>query len=65
MTTIERLPDTQFPRRLVFAPYGDGALPEAYDASTGVVVSRHWFVWPNAALIYSGGPFCSHNWRVI
>jgi hypothetical protein len=28
----------------------DGALPEAYDATTGEVVSRHWFAWPNAAL---------------
>lgn len=27
----------------------DGALPEAYDAKTGEVVSRHWFAWPNAA----------------
>lgn len=26
----------------------DGALSEAYDAVTGAVVSRHWFVWPNA-----------------
>lgn len=28
----------------------DGALSEAYDAATGAgaVVSRHWFVWPNA-----------------
>jgi hypothetical protein len=29
----------------------DGALPEAYDAVTGAVVSRHWFAWPNAALV--------------
>ncbi len=28
----------------------DGALPEACDANTGAVVSRHWFAWPNAAL---------------
>lgn len=28
----------------------DGALPEAVDAQTGAVVSRHWFAWPNAAL---------------
>jgi len=28
----------------------DGALPEACDAQTGDVVSRHWFAWPNAAL---------------
>ncbi len=26
-----------------------GALPEAYDADSGAVVSRHWFAWPNAA----------------
>jgi len=29
----------------------DGALPEAYDPETGEVVSRHWFAWPNAALV--------------
>jgi hypothetical protein len=29
----------------------DGALPEAYDPATGEVVSRHWFAWPNAALV--------------
>jgi hypothetical protein len=28
----------------------DDALPEAYDAATGEVTSRHWFAWPNAAL---------------
>jgi len=28
----------------------DGALPEAYNAADGSVVSRHWFVWANAAL---------------
>lgn len=28
----------------------DGALPEAYDATTGEVVSRYWFAWPSAAL---------------
>jgi uncharacterized protein len=27
----------------------DGAMPEAYDAVTGEVVSRHWFAWTNAA----------------
>lgn len=27
----------------------DGALSEAYDAASGAVVSRHWFVWPSAA----------------
>lgn len=27
----------------------DGALSEAYDAATDAVISRHWFVWPNAA----------------
>jgi hypothetical protein len=26
----------------------DGALPEAYDAETGAVISRTWFAWPNA-----------------
>ncbi len=29
----------------------DGALPEAYNAATGEVVSRHWFSWPCAALV--------------
>ncbi len=29
----------------------DGALPEAANAQTGAVVSRHWFAWPNAALV--------------
>jgi len=28
----------------------DGALPEASNAQTDAVVSRHWFAWPNAAL---------------
>ena len=28
----------------------DGALPEAYDAASGAVFSRHWFAWPGAAL---------------
>lgn len=27
----------------------DGALPEAYDSTTGDVFSRTWFLWPNAA----------------
>lgn len=27
----------------------DGALPEAYDAATGAVFSRTWFLWPSAA----------------
>jgi hypothetical protein len=35
---------------LAEAAQWDGALPEAYDA--GEVVSRHWFVWPNAVLTY-------------
>lgn len=26
----------------------DGALPEAYDAESGAVISRTWFAWPNA-----------------
>ncbi len=28
----------------------DGALPEAYSAASGQVVSKHWFAWPGAAL---------------
>lgn len=35
---------------LEMATQWDGALPEACDADTGAVVSRHWFAWPNAAL---------------
>lgn len=37
-------------RYLRLAAQPDGALPEAYDAVTGEVVSRHWFAWPSAAL---------------
>jgi hypothetical protein len=36
--------------RLSIASQWDGALPEAYDPATGTVISRHWFVWPNALL---------------
>ncbi len=36
--------------RLRAAAQWDGALPEACDAQTNEVVSRHWFAWPNAAL---------------
>jgi hypothetical protein len=36
--------------RLHAAARWDGALPEASDAETHAVVSRHWFAWPNAAL---------------
>ncbi len=35
--------------RLQRAAQWDGALPEAYDPRTGEVVSRHWFLWANAA----------------
>jgi hypothetical protein len=35
--------------RLQFAAQWDGALPEAYDATTGAVMSRNWFLWPSAA----------------
>ena len=38
-------------QRLTNIAQWDGALPEAYDASTSEVVSRHWFAWPNAALL--------------
>ena len=34
--------------RIVKVAQWDGALPEAYDAHTYEVVSRHWFAWPNA-----------------
>jgi uncharacterized protein len=36
-------------RYLQQAAQWDGALPEAYHPKTGEVISRHWFVWPNAA----------------
>lgn len=35
-------------QRLQGAAQWDGALPEAYDVTSGEVVSRHWFLWPNA-----------------
>jgi meiotically up-regulated gene 157 (Mug157) protein len=43
---LERLTQT----RLRSTAQWDGALPEAYEAITGRVFSRHWFAWPNAAL---------------
>lgn len=39
----------QAQQNLEQAAQWDGALPEAYDAETGAVVSRHWFAWTNAA----------------
>lgn len=36
--------------RLAATACVDGALPEARDATTGEVRSRHWFAWPGAAL---------------
>lgn len=39
----------QIRARLQAVARWDGALPEAYDAETGAVVSRYWFAWPNAA----------------
>ncbi len=38
-------------QRLIASATWDGALPEARDAETGVVRSRHWFAWPGAALV--------------
>lgn len=37
-------------QHLAQAAQWDGALPEAYHAESFEVVSRHWFLWPNAAL---------------
>ncbi|MEM6283348.1 MAG: glycoside hydrolase family 125 protein [Chloroflexota bacterium] len=37
-------------QRVEKAAQWDGALPEAYDANTFEVVSRHWFAWPNAMI---------------
>jgi uncharacterized protein len=34
--------------RLARVETWDGLLPEAYDARTGAVASRHWFAWPAA-----------------
>jgi hypothetical protein len=36
-------------RRMQGAAQWDGSLPEAYDADTGAVVSRNWFLWPSVA----------------
>ena len=36
--------------RLILAAQWDGALPEAYNAESYTVASRHWFAWPNAML---------------
>ena len=30
----------------------DGQFCEAYDETTGLVASRHWFAWPGAALAW-------------
>ena len=32
----------------------DGLYPEAYDAETGEVRSRHWFAWPAAVIALEG-----------
>ena len=39
-------------QRLKRAAQWDGALPEAYNSETYKVISRNWFVWPNAMLYY-------------
>ena len=44
--------ETQALNHLRKAAQWDGALSEAYDATTFDVVSRHWFAWPNA--LYAG-----------
>ncbi|MEL6307233.1 MAG: glycoside hydrolase family 125 protein, partial [Chloroflexota bacterium] len=41
--------------RVEKAAQWDGALPEAYDAQTYEVVSRHWFAWPNAMVAIADG----------
>ncbi len=43
--------------RLQAVSQGDGALPEAYSAATGEVVSRHWFSWPGASFALMVGDF--------
>jgi meiotically up-regulated gene 157 (Mug157) protein len=39
--------------RLAATACWDGALPEARDPQSGGVKSRHWFSWPNCALLYA------------
>ncbi|MGB1288719.1 MAG: glycoside hydrolase family 125 protein, partial [Aggregatilineales bacterium] len=48
-------------QRVEKAAQWDGALPEAYDAKTGEVVSRHWFAWTNAMIAIADG--ISWNWE--
>ena len=52
---VARLTHDKIAEKAVVARLGmvaqiDGALPEAYSAMSGKVVSRHWFSWPGAAL---------------
>lgn len=46
--------DTEREQRLIdqiaHAAQWDGGLPEAFDGTTGNVISRHWFAWTNAVL---------------
>lgn len=48
----------QVAERMAATAAWDGALPEARDAQSGEIHSRHWFAWPGAALAYLclGGP---------
>ncbi|RME10826.1 MAG: metal-independent alpha-mannosidase [Ardenticatenia bacterium] len=39
--------------RLQATAFADGGLPEARDPATGQPISRHWFAWPNAALLFA------------
>lgn len=47
--------------RVEKAAQWDGALPEAYDANTFEVVSRHWFAWTNAMVAIADS--ISWNWE--
>lgn len=49
-TTGDFLKAQEAEHRLAQAAQWDGALPEAYHGESFAVYSRHWFLWPNAAL---------------
>lgn len=48
----DREREKRIEERLLKVSQWDGALPEAYDARSYAVMSRNWFVWPNAMLAY-------------
>jgi hypothetical protein len=44
----DRAREVRAKERLARVETWDGMLPEAYDETSGVVASRHWFAWPAA-----------------